>query len=194
MALSEDLDAGGAYIRDGGQRRFQIHDRAVVAHEAVEGNAVAEGAFAAFRRERNFAAGPVHGGLVLQRDVGHAQPQLDGELVDALRQAAIEGNGDHGSFVQGPAHAVAVPELLQGVGPLTESPKRNVRADVDDVAYPNGDAVDEGSGHAPVGRHPDPELKTGHAPALSDIAEADGLDEVSFEKHLCSLSLGANPA
>ena len=49
MALPEDLDAGCAHIRDGGQRRFQVHARAVVAHEAVEGDAVAEGAVATLR-------------------------------------------------------------------------------------------------------------------------------------------------
>ena len=111
--------------------------------------------------------------------------------MDALRQAAIEGNGDHGRFLKGPAHAVAVPELLQGVGPPAEGPQRNVRSDVDDVADANGDAIDEGRGHAPVGRHPDPELKAGYTSAVRYVAEADGLDEVSFEKHHCSLSLGA---
>ena len=84
--------------------------------------------------------------------------------------------------------AVAVPQFGQGVGAAGEGPQRHVGADVDEVVDAHGDPVDERGGHAPVRRHAHPELEPGHPVALADIAESDGLDQVSLEKHRCFLS------
>ena len=173
VALAEDLDAGRARVRDGRERRGQVQNRAVVAHEAVQRDAVAEDAVAALGPERDRTARPEHRGLVLEGDVGHAQPQLDRELVDALREAALKGDGDQGGLLERPPHAVALPQFGERVRPPAEGPQRDVRPDVDRAAHSHGDAVDEGGRHAPVRGHADAELEAGDAAALADVAEAD---------------------
>ena len=100
----------------------------------------------------------------------------------------VERHGDDRGVLERPAHAVAVPQLLQRVGLALQRPQRHVRRDIDEVADPHGDAVDEGCRHPAVGRHAHPQLEAGDAAVLADIAEADGLDEVSLEKHGGALS------
>ena len=131
---------------------------------------------------------PVGRGLVLDGDVRHPQTQFDRHFVHALGQAARERDRDDRRLLERPAHAVAVPQLLQRVGLALQRPQRHVRGDVDQIADPHGDAVDQGCRHPAVGGHPQPQLEAGDLTALAHVAEADGLDEVSLEKHGGALS------
>ena len=101
----------------------------------------------------------------------------------AIGQATRVRHGDDRRVFEGPAHAVAVPQLLQRVGLALQRPQRHIGRDVDEVADPHRDAVDQRGGHAAVGRHAQPQLEAGDVVAFADIAEADGLDEVSLEEH-----------
>ena len=189
MPLAEDLDARRADVGDRGHRGLEVEDRAVVAHEAVEADAVAEGSPGRLGREGDVAGHSVRRRLVLDGDVRHPQSELDGHLVDAVGKTTGVGDGDDRRLLKGPADAIGGPQLGERVAPALQGPHRDVGGDVDQVAHSNGNAVDERRRHAPVRRHPEAELEAGDLAAVPDIAEAGGLEDVSFEKHLCSLSV-----
>ena len=150
VPLAEDLDAGRADVGDAGHRGLEVEHGAEVGHEAVEGDAVLEGGARRFGREGDVLGDLVGRRLVLDRDVRHAQPQLDRHLVHAVGQSALEGDGDDGGLFERPAHAVAVPQLLERVGLALQRPQRHVGSDIDEVADADGDAVDQGCRHPAI--------------------------------------------
>lgn len=190
MRFAEDLEARRSEVGDRGHRGLEVQDRAEVAHVAVQRDAVPEGGTGCLGRERDVLGHAVRAGLVLLRDVRHAQPELDRQLVHAVGQTAGERHGDDRRVLERPAHAVAVPQLGERVLLSLQRPQRHVGGDVDEPGDAHADPVDEGRGHAAVRRHADTELESGDLVALADVAESDGLDEVSFEKHRRSLSVG----
>ena len=159
VTFAEDLDAGRSDVGDAGHRGLEVEDGAVVAHEAVQRDAVLEGRAVGLGRERHVLGDRVGRRLVLDGDVRHAQPQLDRHLVHAVRQAARMRNRDDRGVFERPAHTVALPQLLQRVGLALQRPQRHVGRDVDEVADPHGDAVDEGCRHPAVRRHAHAELE-----------------------------------
>ncbi len=126
VPLAEDLDARRAHVGDGGERRLEVEDGAVVGHEAVERDSVLERAAVLGRGEGDVTRDPVRRRLVLERDVRHPQAQLDRHLVRALGQSPLERDGDHRGLFERPAHALRVPQLLQRVGASAERPAGHV--------------------------------------------------------------------
>ncbi|MDQ1082149.1 hypothetical protein QE414_000156 [Microbacterium sp. SORGH_AS 344] len=189
VRFAEDLQARRPQVGDRGHGGLEVHDRAEIAHVAVERDAVSERGAGCLGRERDVLGDPVGARLVLLRDVRHPQPQLDRQLVHPVGQTTGKRHGDDRGVLERPAHAVAVPQLGERVGPALQGPQRHVGRDVDQTRDADADAVDQRGRHAAVRRHPDAELEAGDLTALADVAEADGLDEVSFEKHRRSLSL-----
>ncbi len=187
VPLAEDLDAGGAEVGDPGHRGLEVEDGAVVGHEAVQAHAVCERGARRFGREGDVLGDGVGRGLVLLRDVRHAQPQLDRHFVHAVGETAGMRDRDDRRIFERPADAVALPQLCERVGLSLKRPQRHVGGDVDEVADLHRDAVDQGCRHPAVGRHPQPKLEAGDLAVLADVAESDGLDEVSLEEHEVTL-------
>ena len=183
VPLAEDLDAGRADVGDAGHRGLEVEHGAEVGHEAVETHAVFERSAVGLGREGDVLGDLVGRGLVLDRDVRHPQTQLDRDLVHAVGQSALEGHGDDRRVFERPAHAVAVPQLLERVGLSLQCPQRHIRSDIDEVADADGNAVDQGSRHPAIGGHAQAQLESGDATVLAHVAEADGLDDVPLEQH-----------
>jgi hypothetical protein len=189
MPLAEDLDARGPEVGDRGESGLEVHDRAVVAHVAVERDAVAEGGAGCLGREGHALGDAIAARLVLLGDVRHPQTQVDRQLVHTVGEPAGQRHRDDRGILERPAHAVTVPQLGERVLPALEGPPRHVGFDVDEPGDAHPDAVDERGRHAAVRRHPDAELEARDLAALADVTESDGLDEVSLEKHRRSLSV-----
>ena len=83
-----------------------------------------------------------------------------------------------GQRTPSPSHS-----CCERVGLALQRPQRDVGGDVDEIADLDGDAVDEGCRHPAIGGHPQSQLEAGDLAVLADVAEADGLDEVSLEEH-----------